>query len=274
MTNVTAALSASLLAVAMLVARTEPPAAGEAATALPFGRTADRPAEGGPPLLHDGVLILPESATSLAAFDATTGAPLWRFADRKMPSPVQRPALVAISNGFLVLATPDARLIAFELRSGRLLWQVEAAAPGQGYRYDTPPLAVNGRVFAAMSGCASSSPRHCQIAAYDIVTGAEIWRRTLRAYADSRPQTCRARLTPDSAPVGAVWVPPIYDRETSRLFVGLATQGAAGAPQPLIIYALDAETGAVAWLRWQAPKRKHPAAVEGACLEPTVAASQ
>lgn len=200
------------------------------------------------PLLHGGVMVLGESATALVVLDAVTGERLWRYEDAQEPA-ARGDALLALSDDLLVLATPGGRLLGFGLRHGDLRWRVAAFPADAGYRFATPPLAVDGRIVAPVAGCRPAGPQGCWVAAYDADSGAELWRRFLPAGAS--PSSAHA---PPPAEAAVTWVSPIYDREVGSLFVALSASAPGGEPRRLVTCALDIETGAIEWLRREAPE--------------------
>ncbi|SMF53567.1 hypothetical protein SAMN06265365_11837 [Tistlia consotensis] len=144
--------------------------------------------------------------------------------------------------------------------------QIARIAPGAGLAtapLAAAPLAVGGRIFAPGTDCAPDRPRGCSIAAYDARSGTELWHQALDASPDGQAAPAR---TAAGAQGSLTWISPVYDAETNTLFVGLSDRS-AGAPQPLVTYALDARTGAVEWYRRAAPMSQ--LGLESASAAPT-----
>lgn len=79
------------------------------------------------------------------ALDARTGTELWRYkhqlkAKQLCCGPANRGA--AIGYGKLYMATADARLIALDQRTGKVVWDVDLATPGEGLTETKEALAA------------------------------------------------------------------------------------------------------------------------------------
>lgn len=88
------------------------------------------------PIVVDGVMYLSLPFNHVVALDARDGHQLWRYEhlrkkDYKMCcGPANRG--VAVSRGKVFIGTVDARLIALDARSGKVLWDIDVAADGSG----------------------------------------------------------------------------------------------------------------------------------------------
>ena len=96
------------------------------------------------PIVYDGIIYVTSSYNRLFALDAVTGKLLWRY-DHQMPKdlriccgPVNRGPAIAGDN--VLMATLDARLIAFDRKSGKIVWNVEIAPYDQGLSATSAPL--------------------------------------------------------------------------------------------------------------------------------------
>lgn len=80
------------------------------------------------PIVSNGVMYLSLPFNHVVALDATNGKELWRYEHQRQPEwklccgPANRG--VAVSDGKVFIGTVDARLIALEARSGRVLWDI------------------------------------------------------------------------------------------------------------------------------------------------------
>ena len=108
------------------------------------------------PLVVDGVMYLTTPYDHVVALDARTGAERWRYAHalrtRKLCcGPANRGA--AVGYGKIYMATVDARLIALDQRTGKLVWDVSLATPGEGQTETSEDLAAGDPLKeAAISG--------------------------------------------------------------------------------------------------------------------------
>lgn len=208
------------------------------------------------PIVAGTTMYLTTSTDTVWALNAVTGVLRWSYAPRvdffraASGSGATFPANrgVAVADGRVYELTFDCRLLALDAATGRLLWQVQVANPGQGYYETTAPTVWDGIVFAGSSG--GDSGVRGFIAAYSARTGREIWRR----YTVPAPGH-------DWVPAaghhggGAIWMPPVVDASTGVLYAGtgnpspdFAGQARPGAdPDSDGILALRARTGALVW---------------------------
>lgn len=88
------------------------------------------------PIVVDGVMYLSLPYNHVVALDARDGHQLWRYEhprrkDYKMCcGPANRG--VAVSAGKVFIGTVDARLVALDAKSGKVLWDIDVAADGSG----------------------------------------------------------------------------------------------------------------------------------------------
>src|SRR5262245_23849517 len=84
------------------------------------------------PLAYDGVLYVTGSNDFAWALDARTGRPFWSYR-RELPNDLTYGAQAPVNRGFamlgdrLFMATLDAHLLAFDRRTGKILWDVVLA---------------------------------------------------------------------------------------------------------------------------------------------------
>lgn len=208
------------------------------------------------PVVVGDTMYLTTSTDTVWALNAATGALRWSYAPRvdffrSAPGsgatfPANRG--VAVTDGRVYELTFDCRLLALDARTGRLLWQVQVADPGQGYYETTAPTVWDGIVYAGSSG--GDSGVRGFIAAYSATTGRELWRR----YTVPAPGHGWVPAGGHHGG-GAVWMPPVVDQATGILYAGTGNPSPdfAGGQRPGAdpdtdgVLALRASTGAVAW---------------------------
>src|SRR6202158_3413781 len=112
------------------------------------------------PLVHDGVMYLPNPRGVIQALDAATGDFLWEYRPESAKSltgasgdgnGVQRN--IAIFGDRIFGTTNDAHIIALDARTGKLVWDTTVADQKLGYGYTSGPIVVRGIVIAGISGC-------------------------------------------------------------------------------------------------------------------------
>ena len=93
------------------------------------------------PLAVDGVLYVTGSNNYAWALDGRTGRPFWEYR-RNLPSDLTYGALAPVNRGFAILGdklymvTLDAHLLAFDRRTGGVLWDVTLGQLPRGLRRD------------------------------------------------------------------------------------------------------------------------------------------
>jgi alcohol dehydrogenase (cytochrome c) len=131
------------------------------------------------PLVRDGIMFLAQSNNVVQALDARTGDLIWEY---RHPLPqlqgsyVKRQLLrarnsIALYGDRVFLATGDARLLALDARTGKVIWNVQVADYRVGFNYTAGPLVVRGKVIAGISGCTTpDTGGGCFLTAHDAET--------------------------------------------------------------------------------------------------------
>ena len=171
------------------------------------------------PVVYDGLMYISSSYNRLFALDAATGELHWRY-DHQQPNdlrvccgPVNRG--VAIAGDAILMATLDARLIAFHRLSGEILWDTEIIDYRDGFAATAAPLVVGDLAIIGIAGGEFGIRGFFD--AYDIATGQRAWRHyTVPAAGEPGVETWAGEsyLT-GGAPT---WNAGAYDPETNTLF--------------------------------------------------------
>jgi quinohemoprotein ethanol dehydrogenase len=222
------------------------------------------------PLVIDGVIYVTTAWSKVYAFDAKTGAKLWNF-DPKVPGEWAVYACCDVVNrgvaawkGKVYLATIDARLIALDAATGKVVWDVLTIEPGKPYAITGAPRVARGKVLIGQGG--SEFSQRGYVSAYDAETGKLDWRWFVvpgnPADGFETPELEVAAKTWNgdwwkTGGGGAPWDAIVYDPATNFVLVGTGN----GAPWPSeirspgggdhlylsSIVALDLDTGKYAW---------------------------
>ena len=211
------------------------------------------------PLVADGVMYVTGSNNFAWALDARTGRPFWQHR-RELPPDLTYGAQAPVNRGFaafgdrLFMATLDAHLLAFDRKSGAIVWDVVLADYKIGYSATLAPLVVNGKVIAGISG--GEYPTRGFLDAYDPQTGARLW----RFYTVPSPGEPGSETWPASADVlarggGGTWMTGTYDPALNLLYWGTGNPnpdywGAGRQGDNLFtgsLIAIDPETGKPRW---------------------------
>jgi alcohol dehydrogenase (cytochrome c) len=130
------------------------------------------------PLSVDGVIYLSMPFNHVAAIDAVTGRELWRYEHKRKTTkmccgPANRG--VAVGYGKVFIGTIDARLLALDAKSGKLVWDIalttdlgpteatdqlagdkalrgQVASGGTGVGVNMAPIVFNGKVIVGITG--------------------------------------------------------------------------------------------------------------------------
>ena len=108
------------------------------------------------PIVVDGVMYLTTSYNHVYAVDAATGKQFWHYKHKMGPvttfccGPNNRG--VAISGGRLFMGTLDAKLVALDAKTGKLLWETQIADPEKGYSETMAPTVVDDKVLIGTNG--------------------------------------------------------------------------------------------------------------------------
>ena len=153
------------------------------------------------PLVHDGVMYLPNPRGVIQALNAANGDLLWEYrpgitavaedanpitaeelGDAAMPATayagvgrgVQKN--IAIYGDRIFSAGENASLTAIDANTGMLVWETRVADPALGYHYTAGPIVANGVLITGITGCTRFKDDVCFITGHDPVTGDELWR--------------------------------------------------------------------------------------------------
>lgn len=108
------------------------------------------------PIVMNGVMFITTSFNHVYAVDAATGKEYWHYKHKMEPvttfccGPNNRG--VAISGNRLFMGTLDAKLIALDAKSGKLLWETKIADPELGYSETMAPTVVEDKVLIGTNG--------------------------------------------------------------------------------------------------------------------------
>ncbi|HUN26878.1 MAG TPA: PQQ-binding-like beta-propeller repeat protein [Steroidobacteraceae bacterium] len=211
------------------------------------------------PIVYDGTIYLMTGDGDAFAVDLASGKVLWEFKANVDPR-VARPCCawpgrgVAIGAGKVFVGELDARLIALDQHSGRIVWSVQAEDPRKGYVIASAPLYYDGLVITGFAG--SDMGTRGRIKAYDASTGALRW----TFYTVPGPGEFGHDTWPKNSAVwkyggAAIWQTPAVDPALGLIYFSTANpgpvlDGAVRAGDNLFsvsIVALDVKTGRYRW---------------------------
>ncbi len=131
------------------------------------------------PLIYDGKMFITGSYSRLWALDAKTGKMLWDYQHR-LPDGIM-PCCDVINRGaalfgdLVIFGTLDARLVALNQDTGKVVWNEKLGDYKAGYSYTAAPLIVDGLVITGVSGGEFGIVG--KVDARDAATGKLVWSR-------------------------------------------------------------------------------------------------
>ncbi|KWR77705.1 MULTISPECIES: methanol/ethanol family PQQ-dependent dehydrogenase [Pseudomonas] len=210
--------------------------------ALSFGGEKQR-GQQAQPLVKDGVMYVSASYSRVFAVDARTGRKLWQY-DARLPDGIM-PCCDVINRGvalygdLVIFGTLDAKLVALNKDTGKVVWKKTVADYKAGYSISAAPLIAKGKLITGVAGGEFGVVG--KIEAYDPSNGELLWSRPTveghmgYVYKDGKAiengisggeagKTWPGDLwkTGGAAP----WLGGYYDPSTDSLFIG------TGNPSP------------------------------------------
>ena len=229
------------------------------------------------PIVVDGVMYMTTSYNHVYALDAVTGREFWHY-KHKMGAittfccgPNNRG--VAIEGGKLFMGTLDAKLVALDAKTGKLLWETEIADPEKGYSETMAPTVVDGKVLIGTNG--GEYGIRGFVKAYDSANGKLVWtfntipergHEGVWAENDATGRNMHRDIAAEKAALardssfyqtlgGGVWMNPAVDLKTRTIFfvVGNPSPDLYGAERPGdnlytdSLVAVDLDKGSYKW---------------------------
>ena len=208
------------------------------------------------PLVRDGTMYISLPPCTVLALNAATGEELWTYScvsKNQLPSEMGggNSRGVAMFDDKVFFGTWDARLIALDAATGKLVWQTTVTSDDRTYFISSAPLAYNGLV---VTGVGTREVGRAFVAAFDAKTGIERW----RFFAIPHPgEPGNETWSGDSWRAGGAptWLTGSYDPAADLLYWGV------GNPKPDFdtggrtgddlytnsVVALNGSTGKLAW---------------------------
>jgi len=223
------------------------------------------------PLIHDGVMYVTGSYSRMWAIDIATGDELWQY-DARLPEGIL-PCCDVVNRGAAILGdkvffgTLDAKLVALDKKTGKVVWRKTIGDYKAGYSYTAAPLIVPTEAHGPLIVTGNSGGEFGIVGAVEArnpETGEMVWSRptieghmgTLNGEESTMTGTRNATWAGDlwQNGGGATWLGGTYDPDTKLTYFG------AGNPAPWNSYlrpgdnkwtsariAIDPENGEIAW---------------------------
>ena len=223
------------------------------------------------PLIKDGVMYVTGSYSRMWAIDIATGAELWQY-DARLPEGIL-PCCDVVNRGAAILGdkvyfgTLDAKIVALDAKTGKVVWRKTIGDYEAGYSYTAAPLIVPTEAHGPLIVTGNSGGEFGVVGAVearDPETGETVWYRpVIEGHMGmlKGKETTMTGTKNESWPGdmwenggGATWLGGTYDPDTKLAYFG------TGNPAPWNSYlrpgdnkhtssriAIDPETGEIAW---------------------------
>ncbi len=217
-------------------------------------------------IVYDGIIYVTGSYSRLFAIDARTGEEVWQH-DARLPEGIL-PCCDVINRGAAIwgdmvyYATLDAKVVALDRKTGKVVWSKKVDDYQEGYTITAAPIVVKGKVIIGNAG--GEFGVIGRVRALDAKTGDIVWERpTIEGHMgtlNGKPSTMTGKQGASwpgdlwKTGGGAPWNGVTYDPDTNLLFTG------SGNPSPWNSHmrpgdnlysasklALNADTGEIAW---------------------------
>jgi alcohol dehydrogenase (cytochrome c) len=162
------------------------------------------------------------------------------------------------------MPTSDARLVALDARTGKIVWETVIADKNKGYANSSGPLVIHGKVIQGLGGCDRYKEDGCFISAYDAATGKQLWKFQTVAREGEPGGDTWGKLPNLLRAGGDTWITGTYDPELNLTYWGVAqpkpwmraSRGAASSDRALYTsstLALRPDDGKLVWYFQHAP---------------------
>lgn len=218
------------------------------------------------PIVQDGTIYVTGSYSRIWAVDSRTGEEKWQY-DARLPDGIM-PCCDVINRGAAIygdkvyFGTLDAKLIALNKETGKVIWSKKMADYEAGYSFTAAPMIVDGKIITGNSGGEFGIVG--KVEARDANTGELIWSRpTIEGHMgqlNGKDSTMTGKLNASwqgdmwKQGGGATWLGGTYDPETKLIYMG------TGNPAPWNSHlrpgdnlytsstlAIDPNTGEIKW---------------------------
>jgi len=223
------------------------------------------------PLIKDGVMYVTGSYSRMWAIDIATGEELWQY-DARLPEGIL-PCCDVVNRGAAILGdkvyfgTLDAKIVALDAATGKVIWRKKIGDFEAGYSYTAAPLIVPTETHGPLILTGNSGGEFGIVGKIDARhpdTGELVWSRpTIEGHMGTLKgqESTMTGVANESWPGdmwknggGAVWLGGTYDPDTKLAYFG------TGNPAPWNSYlrpgdnkwtsariAVNVETGEIEW---------------------------
>ncbi len=130
------------------------------------------------PLYYEGVLYYVTGENDVFAIDVDTGNILWKYAANLDPARVKVccgwvARGVGLGEGKIFVGQLDAKLLALDQKTGKVVWSIQAEDPLKGYSIVSAPLYYDGMIITGFGG--ADMGMRGRVKAYSAKDGKLLW---------------------------------------------------------------------------------------------------
>jgi PQQ-dependent dehydrogenase (methanol/ethanol family) len=209
------------------------------------------------PLVHDGVMYLPNTGDFIQAINAKTGDLIWE-SQRTLRRPNRGTNRnIAIYGSSIIDTSMDNAVYALDAETGKLSWETQILDPTKPANASSGPIIAKGKIISGRQCQPGAGHEGCIITAHDARTGKELWRTsTIPKPGEPGNETWGDVPMEQRWHVGT-WMVPSYDPELNLIYVGTSVTIPApkfilGGNENKHLYhnctlAINADTGKIVW---------------------------
>jgi alcohol dehydrogenase (cytochrome c) len=220
------------------------------------------------PIVVDGILYVSGILNHAWAIDGKTGKQIWHYQRQLPPANEMKICCGTVNRGLAVhgdkvfMTTLDAHLVALEMRTGKVAWDVPISDYKLGHAATQAPLLIKDKLIVGVAG--GEFAIRGFLDAYNVNTGERVWRFwTVPSPNEPGGDTWEADSWERGG--GPTWQTGSYDPELNLVYWG------TGNPNPDFfggsrkgdnlytgsLIALDADTGKLKWHYQFTPHDEH-----------------
>ncbi len=215
------------------------------------------------PLVHDGIMFLPNPSDLTQALDAATGDLKWEYRravpediGKYFPDPTTNRSL-AIFGKLIFDSGLDNYSYALDAETGKVVWETKVLDYRKGAKASSGPMIAGGKLISTRGCEPEGGPDACVIVAHDPATGNELWRtRTIPRPGEPGSESWADIPDAERQHVG-MWMVPSYDPELNLIYVGTSVTHPgpkfmlAGNDKQYLYHnstlAINPDTGKIVW---------------------------
>ncbi len=218
------------------------------------------------PLIHNGKMFVTASYSRIFALDAKTGKKLWKY-EHRLPEGIM-PCCDVINRGaalydnLVIFGTLDAKLVALDQETGKVVWRKTIDEYSAGYSYTAAPLIAEGLLLTGVSG--GEFGVIGRVEARNPKTGEMVWTRPVveghMGYKDGKENGVTGKTNAtwpgETWKTGgaATWLGGTYDAKTGLAYFGTGNPGPWNSHvrkgdnlYSASTVAIDVKTGKIKW---------------------------